>query len=114
VEYVANLSIDPATIITSAGMSVAVTGGQNAVTELTADATGNGKIIIRVPRAAGEKAFIFETSTDGVNYSKTGSSSLTKIELSGFTPATTVHVRYYAISKTGDSAISQSKSVIVT
>jgi hypothetical protein len=113
VEFSANNTLDPGTIITSAGMGIATPGGQNAVTELTVEASGGGKITVRVPRGEGEKAFIFETSADGNSWTKAGSSSLTKIVLSGFAVASTVNVRYYGITKTGDSDMSQPKSVLV-
>ncbi len=114
VEYTSNNSLDPPTMITSAGMQVSTTGGaNNGVTELTLSADGNGKITIRIPRGKDEKAFVFETSTDGIGFSKATSSSLTKVSIAGLTAATTVYVRYYAISKTGEGAVSQAKSVIV-
>jgi hypothetical protein len=114
VEFEANNATDPASIITSAGMQVAPFGGTNAVTELTLDALGNGTINIRVPRAIGEKAFIIEKSVDGNTWVEAITSSLTKIKLTGLTPSTTVYIRYYAISKTGKTAASQAKTVIVT
>lgn len=113
VEYVANNSLDAATIITSAGMQVAVTGGANAVTELTLEAIGNGTITVKVPRGKDEKAFIFELSTDGTSFTKIICSALTKVNIANLTPASTVYIRYSAISKTGEGAISQAKSVIV-
>jgi hypothetical protein len=113
VEYVANQTADPASIITSAGMTVATPGGQNAVSDLTLDAPGNGKITVRVPRREGEKAFAFEVSTDGVSFTKVTSSSVTKVTLSGYTYGSTIHVRYYGISKEGEGEMSQSKSVLV-
>ncbi|MCD6069118.1 MAG: hypothetical protein K0S33_3944 [Bacteroidetes bacterium] len=113
VEYVANQTADPATIITSAGMTVGTPGGQNAVTELTLDAPGNGKINVRVPRREGEKSFVFEVSTDGESFTKVTSNANAKVVLSGYTHGSTIYVRYYAISKDGESEMSQPKSVLV-
>ena len=113
VEFIANSNVDPATVITSAGMQVIANGGSNAVTELALEAAGNGTVIVRVPRSPDEKAFVFEKSLDGITYTKAISSSLTKISITGLQPASTLYVRYYAISKNGESATSQAKSIIV-
>lgn len=113
VEFVANNSSTPETIITSAAMQVTVNGGSNAVSELTLQAAGNGSVVVRVPRGKDEKAFVFEKSSDGVAYSKVTSSSLTKITINGLQTASTVYVRYYAISKNGEGEMSAAKSVIV-
>jgi molybdopterin-binding protein len=113
VEYVANANSVNTNIITSAGMQIASTGGNSAVSELTLEAIGNGKLQIRVPRQTGEKAFVFESSTDGVTWVEFASNSLTKITLSNQTPGSTVYIRFAAISKTGKGALSQSKSAIV-
>ncbi len=113
VEFVANNSTDPATIITSAGMLVSVLGGINSVTELTLDALTGGTVNVRLPRQVGEKAFVVETSSDGTNWVQANMSSLTKIKLTGLTTATTLQVRYYAISKTGRGTTSQVKTIIV-
>lgn len=114
VEYVANSNSANATsIITSAGMQVASYVGQSGVTELTLEAIGNGKIKIRIPRQIGEKAFIFESSTDNITWSEVLFSSATTVTLSNQTPVTTIYVRYSAISKTGKGASSQAKSVVV-
>jgi hypothetical protein len=114
VEMVANNTTNPATIITSAGMQVAINGGNNAVSELTLNATGNGKLQVSVPRQTGEKAFVYEYSVDGgITWLELISSSLTKVTLSNQTPGSSISVRYYAISKTGKSAYSQIKSAIV-
>jgi hypothetical protein len=113
VEFVANTSADPATVITAAGMQVVPYGGSNAVTELTVEATGNGAIQVRMPRLVGQKAFVIETSTDNSTWTETAMSSLTKLKLSNLVPATTLYIRYYAISKTGKSATSQVKQIIV-
>jgi hypothetical protein len=113
IEYEANQTADPGTMITSAGMVASTSGGLNAVNELTLDARGGGKVQIRIPRGEGEKAFIFETSTDGVTWAWAASSTLSKIVLSGLTPLSTVYVRYYGISKNGNGETSQPKSIIV-
>ena len=114
VEMVANNnSANTASIITSAGMQVATLGGSNAVSELTLEALGNGKIKIRIPRQTGEKAFIFESSTDNITWTEVLFSSTTTVTLSNQTPVTTIYIRYSAISKTGKGASSQSKSVVV-
>jgi hypothetical protein len=113
VEYVANNTLDPATVIVSAGMQVAVVGGGSTVTELTLETSGNGKITVRVPRASTDKAFAFETSLDGSTFTKATSSSLSKVTIGTWAPATTVYIRYYGIGKTGETAVSQAKSIIV-
>ena len=113
VEMVANASgTNAASVITSAGMQVAASGGANAITELSVTAIGNGKVQIRVPRQTGEKAFIFESSADSNTWVEFASSTETKVTLSNQTPGSTVYIRYYAISKTGKSAYSQVKSAI--
>ena len=114
VEYMANINnTNASSIITSAGMQIASSGGKNAVTELTLDAIGNGKLQIRVPRQTNEKAFVFESSADGVTWVEFASNSLTKITLPNQTPGSTVFIRFSAISKTGKSAYSQAKSAII-
>ncbi len=113
VEYVANNTLDPATMIVSAGMQVATQGGANGVTELTLEALGNGKLQVRIPRGTDEKAFVYEISADGATFNKATSSSLTKITISNLQPASTIYIRYYAIGKNGEGAISQVKNVIV-
>jgi hypothetical protein len=114
VEFVANgNSANVASIIASAGMQVAGIGGNNAVSDLTLDALGNGKIKIRIPRQTGEKAFIIESSTDNITWVEVLFSSATTVTLSNQTPVTTLYIRYSAISKTGKGAISQSKTVVV-
>ena len=114
VEFVANgNSANAASIITSAGMQIAGIGGNNAVSELTLEASGNGKIKIRIPRQAGEKAFIFESSTDNITWVEVLFSSNTTVTLSNQTPVTTLYIRYSAISKTGKGAYSQAKTVVV-
>ena len=113
VEFVANSSVDASGIIVSAGMQVAVTGGANAVTVLTLEASGNGEVIIKVPRGQDEKAFIFEASTDGTAFSKVRSSTLTKVTISGYSPGSTIYVRYFAINKIGETTTSQVVSAIV-
>ena len=114
VEYVANSNSANATsIITSAGMQVANLSGQSGVTELTLEALGNGKIKIRIPRQTGEKAFVFESSTNNITWTDVLFSSATTVTLSNQTPVTTLYIRYSAISKTGKGAGSQAKSVVV-
>ena len=114
VEYMANINnTNASSIITSAGMQIASSGGKNAVTDLTLEAIGNGKLQIRVPRQTNEKAFVFESSTDGVTWVEFASNSLTKITLPNQTPGSTVFIRFSAISKTGKSAYSQAKSAII-
>ncbi len=114
VEMVANNnSANAVSIITSAGMQVATLGGSNAVSELTLEALSNGKIKIRIPRQTGEKAFIFESSTDNITWVEVLFTSNTTITLSNQTPVTTVYIRYSAIGKTGKGAVSQAKSVVV-
>ena len=114
VEYVANAnSVNTSSIITSAGMQIASTGGNNAVSDLTLEAIGNGKLQIRVPRQTGEKAFVFESSADGVTWVEFASNSLTKITLSNQVLGSTVYIRFAAISKNGKGAYSQPKSAII-
>ena len=114
VEYVANTnSANSISIITSAGMQVANTGGKSPVSELTLEAIGNGKLQIQVPRQAGEKAFVFERSTDGIAWVEVASNSLTKITLSNQALGSTVYIRFVAISKTGKGAYSQPKNAII-
>ena len=114
VEMVANSnSANAASIITSAGMQVATSGGFNAVSELTLEAIGNGKLQIRVPRQTGEKAFVYENSADGITWTEFASSTITKVTLSNQTPGSTVYIRYYAINKTGKTPYSQTKNAIV-
>jgi hypothetical protein len=113
VEFIANNTTEPGIVITAAGMQVATFGGANAVTELTVETTGNATIQVRMPRLVGEKAFVIETSADNLTWTETAMSSLTKVKISNLTPATTLYVRYYAISKTGKGATSQVKTIIV-
>ena len=114
VEYMANTnSANTASIITSAGMQIASTGGNNPVSELTLEAIGNGKLQIRVPRQTGEKAFVFESSADGIAWVEFTLNSLTKITLSNQALGSTVYIRFAAISKTGKGAYSQAKSAII-
>ena len=113
VEFVANNTVDPTSMITSAGLQIAVSGGASGVSELTLETAGNGGVVIKVPRGPDEKAFVFEVSTDGTSFTKVKSSSLTKVTISPYTPGNTIYVRYYAITKVGETAISQVKSIIV-
>ncbi len=113
VEFVANNLPDPATVITSAGIQLYTAGGANAVTELTLNALSGGAVQVRVPRLVTEKAFVIETSADGTTWVQTAMSALTKIKLTGLTVATTLYVRYYAISKAGKGTTSQVKTITV-
>jgi hypothetical protein len=115
VEMVANNNgaANAASIITSAGLQVAIPGGANGVSELTLEATGNGKIKIRMPRQTGEKAFIIESSADGVTWAEVLYTSNTSVTLANQTPVSTIYVRYSSISKTGKGAYSQAKTVVV-
>jgi hypothetical protein len=113
VEYVAASSPDPATIITSAGMRVKVPNGPAGVSALTLEAQGGGKILVKVPRAYKERAFIFETSPDGINWTVTATGIYSKMLLDGFIPGTIIHVRYYAIGAKGNGPRSDAKTVVV-
>lgn len=113
VEMLANSLPDAVSVILSAGMQVVVNGGPNAVSELTLEAAGAGNVVVRVPRGKDEKAFVFEISTDGTNFSKLRSSTLTKITIGGYAPGSTISMRYYAIVKTGDTPVSAAKSIMV-
>ena len=113
IELVANNTTTPNAVITAAGLQVSVNGGNNGVSELTLNAIGNGKLQVSVPRQTGEKAFTFESSTDGTTWVEFASSTVTKVTLAGQTPGSTIYIRYYAINKTGKTAYSQSKSAIV-
>lgn len=112
VEQVANAAADPKTIIESAGMSVVVSPGSSPVTELTVTAIGNGEIQVSVPRNNGESAFVYQFSTDGINWQEFAMSKLATVVLSNQTPATTLYFRFAAIGKT-KGTFSQAKSVIV-
>ncbi|MCD6066304.1 MAG: hypothetical protein K0S33_1130 [Bacteroidetes bacterium] len=92
VEYVANQNPDAETYITSAGMQVMQSGGASPVSELTLDAPGNGVVIVRVPRGIGEKAFVYEMSTDNTGFTKVTSSTLAKITISAQQPGSTLYV----------------------
>jgi hypothetical protein len=112
VERKANKSIDPKTIIESAGMTAYTTSGTTAVTELTLTAIGNGTVQVNVPRNTGEVAFIYEYSTDGLVWQEFVISKLATVELPNQTPASILYFRFAAIAK-AKGAFSQSKSVIV-
>jgi hypothetical protein len=113
VDFVANSSPTPETIITSAGLSVSGTNGPGGITDLTLESNGNGKVTVRVPRSTAEKAFVYEQSTDGETFTKVIISSLSKISITGHTPGSTLYVRYCPVTKDGESAMSQAKSIIV-
>jgi hypothetical protein len=106
-------ALQPSAIITAAGLQVSVNGGNNGVSELTLNAIGNGKLQVSVPRQTSEKAFTFESSTDGTTWVEFASSTVTKVTLANQTPGATVYIRYYAINKTGKTAYSQSKFAII-
>lgn len=113
VEIVANAHADPVGIILSAGMQVADNGGGSGVTELTLEAAGSGEVVIKVPRGPDEKAFIYEVSLDGTSFTKVRTSTLTKVTVGGYTPGSTLYVRYHAINKLGETPDSMVKTVIV-
>lgn len=113
VEMTANNTVDPQTVIEAAGMTVAKTGGNSAVTELTVVALGNGIIQVSVPRNTGEKAFVYFYSNDGGNtWSEFECSYLTSVQLKNQTPASTLQFKYIPISKT-KGAYSNVKTAIV-
>ncbi|MEQ1733903.1 MAG: hypothetical protein ABL940_09525 [Bacteroidia bacterium] len=114
VEMVANNSIDAKTIIEAAGMDAVKNGGGGTpVSELTITSLGNGAVQISVPRNTGEKAFIYQYSTDGgTTWLELDYSYLATITLRNQTPATVLHFRFAPISKT-KGAYSQAKSGIV-
>ncbi len=115
VEITAHSYTNPDSIILSAGMTVAVYGGQNAVSDLTLDAVGNGTIQIRVPRTPADKAFCFEMAlaNDPNNWQIIGYNSLAKFDLKNQTPGTNILIRFAAIGKTGMGAFSNSKQIMV-
>jgi hypothetical protein len=115
VEFVSNAQLNADAYLLSSGMSLAANSGQNAVTNLTLEATGAGAITIRVPRNASEQAFCFEYALDTTpnNWLTAGYSSLTKFVFKNQTPATKLWIRYAAISKTGMGTFSDAKQIIV-
>ncbi|MCD6066183.1 MAG: hypothetical protein K0S33_1009 [Bacteroidetes bacterium] len=113
VEFIANTSPNPETIITAAGFTVSQSGGASPVTELTLTATGNSEVVVKVPRHTDEKAFVYEKSTDGETFTKVIATSLSSISITGHAPGSTIYVRYYAIGKNGESPVSAIKSVMV-
>lgn len=113
VEMVANNTVDPKTVIESAGMTAVVYGGSSPVTDLTLTAVGNGTVEISVPRQTGESAFIYQYSSDGGStWQDVECSKLATIQHKNQTPASTLQYRFAAIGKT-KGAFSQPKSVIV-
>lgn len=113
VEMTANNTTDPKTVIEAAGMTVAKSGGNNAVSELTVSPLGNGVLQVSVPRGAGEKAFIYFYSNDGGNtWTEFECSYLTSVQLKNQTPASTLQFKYAPIGKT-KGAYSQVKTAIV-
>jgi hypothetical protein len=113
VERKANKSTDPKSIIESAGMVAYTITGNSGVTDITLTATGNGSIKVQVPRNAGEVAFIYQYSTDGgATWIEFAISKMATVEIPNQTPASIIHVRYAAITKSKD-AFSQAKTIIV-
>ncbi len=114
IELTANNTTTPNAIITTAGLQVAVNGGNNGVTDLILNAIGNGKLQVSVPSQASKKAFVYEYITDGGTiWLELISSSLSKVTLSNQTPGSNIPVSYYSISETGKGAYSQEKSAII-
>lgn len=113
VEMQANNTTDPQTVIEAAGMTVAKSGGNTSVTELSIVPLGNGVLQVSVPRNTGEKAFVYQYSTDGgTTWLEFECSTLATVELKNQTPANTLHFKYAPITKT-KGAFSQAKSAIV-
>lgn len=115
VEMTANTFTNAEAIILSAGMTVTPGGGQQAVTDLTLEAGGQGKILIRVPKHQGERSFWFQFSlqADPNNWQTIGFSTLSKYSFGNQTPGSTVNIRYAPITKSGLGAFSASKQVMV-
>lgn len=112
VEQTANNALNPTAIIESAAMTVFTRSGNTAVTELTLTAMGASVIQVCVPRGTGETAFIFQSSTDGINWVEFTISKLATVELTNQNPGATLYFRFAAIGKT-KGAFSQAKSVMV-
>jgi hypothetical protein len=115
VEMVSNATTDPDSYILSSGMVLGANSGQNAVSDLSLEALGEGVVQIRVPRHAGDKAFCYQyallSSPD--NWLNIGFNSLSKIRYSDQTPGTVILVRYAPIGKTGLGAFSSAKQIMV-
>lgn len=113
VEMQANNTVDAETVIEAAGMSVAKSGGNNAVSELTIVPLGNGTLQVSVPRNIGESAFIYYYSSDaGSTWTEFECSKLATVELKNQTPASTLSFKFAPIGKT-KGAYSQVKNAIV-
>ena len=113
VELTANNTVDPKTVIESAGMEAVTLIGGTIVTELTLTALGNGIIEVQVPRKAGQKAFVYEYSTDaGITWQAFEHSKLQTVQLKNQTPASTLYFRFAPIGKSL-GGYSQVKKVIV-
>jgi hypothetical protein len=113
VEFVANSQADTISIITSAHMQVAGSGGYTKVSSLTVNALGGGVLEIRMPKENDERIYILEYSNDGETFSKIKSSAYNRILIRGLVYGTTVYFRYYAIYKDGEGPVSEVRSVIV-
>lgn len=113
VELTANNTVDPKTVIESVGMEAVTPIGSTPVTELTLTALGNGIIEVHVPRKPGQKAFVYEYSTDaGITWQAFGHSKLQSMQLKNQTPASTLHFRFAPIGKSL-GGYSQVKKIIV-
>lgn len=116
VEMVSNTYANPDAIILSAGMTVASNTGGSAVTDLTLDALGGGKVQIRVPRTTADKAFCYQysTSADPTNWVVIAYNSLSKIVFNGQTPGTILNIRYATIGSAGMGVFCSPKQVVVS
>ena len=113
VELTANNTIDPKTVIEAVGMVAVEHNGNTHITELTLTALGNGVIEVHVPRKAGQKAFVYEYSTDaGITWQAFGHSKLQSMQLKNQTPASTLYFRFAPIGNFL-GAYSDVKKVIV-
>lgn len=112
VEMIANDTTNPRNVIEAAGMSVIEYSGGTPITELTLAAPGNGVVQVTVPRAKGTVAFVYQYSSDGVNWHGLDISKLATIQLKGQTPGVTLSFRYASVEKT-QSAFCQPKSIKV-
>jgi hypothetical protein len=112
VEQTANAALNPHAIIESAAMTVFTRSGNTAVAELTLTAIGGGVIQVCVPRGTGEAAFVYQSSTDNINWVEFIASKLATVDLLNQTPGATLNFRYAAIGKS-KGAFSLSKSIMV-
>ncbi|MES2515299.1 MAG: hypothetical protein V4580_14195 [Bacteroidota bacterium] len=112
VEMMANKTTDAQTVIQASGMSLAKSGGFAGVSALTVVALGNGVLLVQVPRAAGESAFVYQYSQDGNDWTSFEFSKLASAQLTNQTPASTLYIRYAPIG-TSLGAYSQVKKAIV-